>query len=266
MRSRRDTDRRLDGVPGRVRAAKGDLLYPVAALVLGVACWWAMAVALDVPPFLLPPPDVVAARLLGNPELYLVNAWYTLEKIVYGGATGALVGFVLAVLLVSIPWFRRAIYPYLVTVRVVPKIAIAPLLLIYLGTGTATAIVFVALVAFFPLALSTAAGLDRMPREQRDLLRSVNAGPVRTFVRVRLPYALPDVFAGLKQSVTLSVVGAVVAEWVVADDGLGHLILLASENVRTDVLLAALVVLLVEGLVLYGGVVVLQRAFDRYTA
>lgn len=250
----------------RFHAAADDLLYPAGALAVGVACWWATVVALDVPPFLLPPPDAVAARLVGNPELYAVNAWFTLEKVAYGGAAGAASGFVLAILIASLPWFRRAIYPYLVTVRVVPKIAIAPLLLIYLGTGTVTAILFVALVAFFPLVLSTAAGLDRTPKEQLDLLRSVNAGPASTFLRVRLPYALPDVFAGLKQSVTLAVVGAVVAEWIVADSGLGYLILIAAENVRTDMMLAALVALLVEGLALYGVVVALQRGFERYAA
>lgn len=248
----------------RVRSAAGDVLYPTGALGVGVVLWWITVAVADIPPFLLPPPDAVAARLVGNTALFLDNAWLTLEKIAYGGAVGAASGFVLAVLVASLPWFRRAVYPYLVTVRVVPKVAIAPLLLIYLGTGTTTAIVFIALIAFFPLVLSTAAGLDRVPSEQLDLLRSVDAGPVRTFLRVRLPYALPDVFAGLKQSVTLAVVGAVVAEWIVADSGLGYLILLASENVQTDLMLAALVVLLVEGLALYGAVVALQRGATRY--
>ena len=248
----------------RYRSAVGDVLFPAGALGVGVVLWWATVAIADVPPFLVPPPDAVAARLAGNAPLYLDNAWLTLEKVAYGGAVGAASGFVLAVLVAYLPWFRRAVYPYLVTVRVVPKIAIAPLLLIYLGTGMTTAIVFIALIAFFPLVLSTAAGLDRAPSEQLDLLRSVNAGPVRTFLRVRLPYALPDVFAGLKQSVTLAVVGAVVAEWIVADSGLGFLILLASENVQTDMMLAALVVLLVEGLALYGAVVALQRGVARY--
>ncbi|WP_425499361.1 ABC transporter permease [Natronosalvus caseinilyticus] len=250
----------------RVRTTAADVLYPVGALAVGTALWWTTVAVLEVPPFLLPPPDAVAARLVANPHLYLRNAWLTLEKVAYGGGLGALAGFVLAILIDSLPWFRRSVYPYLVTVRVVPKIAIAPLLLIYLGTGMGTAVVFVALIAFFPLVLNTIAGLGRTPEEQLDLMRSVNAHPVETFVRVRLPYALPDVFAGLKQSTTLAVVGAVIAEWLVADGGLGFLILLAAENVRTDTMLAALLVLLVEGLVLYGGVVALQRGVDRYAA
>lgn len=241
-----------------------DSLLPLGAFGVGVVVWWATTVAFSVPPFLLPSPVDVASLLAGNPELYARNALFTLEKILYGGTAGVAGGFVLAVCMAYLPWFRRAVYPYLVTARVLPKIAIAPVLLIYLGTGTGTAVVFIALIAFFPLVLSTVAGLDRTPPQQRALLRSVNAGRVRTALYVDLRYALPDVFAGLKQSVTLSVIGAVIAEWIVADDGLGFLILLGSENVRADVMIAALLVLVVEGLALYAIVAWVQRRFFDY--
>ncbi len=243
----------------RITVTGSGAVYPASALCAGVALWWAITALGDIPSFLLPAPDAVAARLLGNPELYLVNALYTLEKVVYGGAIGIGAGISLAAFVAYVPWFRRAVYPYLVTVRVLPKLAIAPLLLIYLGTGMTTAIVFVALITFFPLVLNTAAGLDRTPTAHHDLLRSVDAGPIERILYVDVPYAVPDIFAGLKQSVTLAVVGAVVAEWVVADNGLGFLILMGSENVRPDVMLAALVVLLFVGLALYGVVVLVQR-------
>ncbi len=241
----------------------GDLLYPAAAFAVGIALWWLLSIALAIPSFLLPSPDEVAAQLAGNPRMYAVNALATVEKVVFGGAVGILFGFGFGLLVGTVPFARRALYPYLVTVRVLPKIAIAPLLLIYLGTGFTTAVVFVALVTFFPLVVSTAAGLARTPEGHLDLLRSVNAGPVDTLLMVRLPYALPDVFAGLKQSVTLAVVGAVVAEWVVARRGLGYLILLGMENLRTDIMIAALSVLVVVGLTFYGCVVLCQRAVDR---
>lgn len=246
-----------------VRTLAGDVAYPAIALAVATLCWWTVTTVGDVPPYVLPPPEAVAARLLGNPALYAHNAWYTLEKVLSGLAVGAVAGFGLAVLVAYLPWFRTAVFPYLVTVRVVPKIAVAPLLLIYLGTGTTTAVVFVALVTFFPLVLSVAAGLDRAPAHLRDLLRSVDAGPVERVRYVDLPYAIPDVFAGLKQSVTLGVVGAVVAEWTIADDGLGFLVLMGAENLRADVMLAALSVLLLEGLALYGVVVLCQRGVRR---
>ncbi|WP_265111069.1 ABC transporter permease [Halosolutus halophilus] len=248
----------------RIRFDASDAVYPASALCVGVALWWLITLVTDVPPFVLPPPDAVVARLVDNPRLYLANAWHTLEKIVYGGSVGIASGITLAVFVTYVPWFRRAVYPYLVTIRVLPKLAIAPLLLIYLGTGTATAIVFVALVTFFPLVLSTAAGLERAPPAYHELLQSVNAGPLERILYVDVPYAIPDLFAGLKQSVTLAVVGAVVAEWVVSDSGLGFLILLGSETVRPDVMLAALLILLLEGLALYGAVVLAQRGvYDR---
>ncbi|WP_137291448.1 ABC transporter permease [Natronorubrum halophilum] len=247
----------------RTRTLAGDAAYPLLALAVGTLCWWAVTALGDVPAFVLPAPTAVAARLVGNPTLYARNAWYTLETVVYGGSVGIAGGFLLAVLVAYLPRVRTAVYPYLVAVRVLPKIAVAPLLLIYLGTGTSTAVVFVALIAFFPLVLNAAAGLDGAPTAHRELLRSVDAGVLERIVFVDLPYALPDVFAGLKQSVTLAVVGAVVAEWVIADEGLGYLVLMGSENVRPDVMLAALVVLLLEGLVLYGAVVLLQRRAYR---
>lgn len=249
----------------RTRPTAADLLYPGGALLAFVVVWWVVATLLALPGFLLPTPGAVAERLVGSPGLFVTHAGETLEKVLYGGAAGVFAGFVLAVVLAKLPLLRRGVYPYLVTVRVLPKVAIAPLLLIYLGTGTLTAVVFVALISFFPMVLSTAAGLDRMPDAHRDLLETVTAPALDRFLHVELPYAVPDVFAGLKQSVTLAVIGAVVAEWVVADSGLGNLILLGSENLQTDLMLAALTTLVVVGLALYGLVALFQRrvGWDR---
>ncbi|WP_144926419.1 ABC transporter permease [Halorubrum salsamenti] len=248
---------RVRGSGSPVRAA--DVALPLAGLAGATGAWWALVAALNVPSYLLPPPDAVAAVIVGNPGMFARNAVATAEKVAIGGSVGVATGFLLAVSISRLPWLRRAVYPYLVTVRVLPKIAIAPLLLIYVGTGTTTAVVFIGLIAFFPMVLSTAAGFERVPTEQRDLLRSVDADPLDAFLRLELPYAVPDLFAGLKQSVTLAVIGAVVAEWLVSDSGLGFLILLGSENVQVDLMLAALAVLVALGLSLYGLVVLAQR-------
>lgn len=249
-------------VADRVPAA--DVTLPTAAMAAGVGVWWVVTATGAVPSFALPPPAAVVERLVTRPGLYAANALSTLAKILAGGAVGIGGGGVVAV---AISWsrlLRRALFPYLVAARVLPKVAVAPLLLLYVGLGFGTAVLFVALVAFFPMVVSTAAGLERAPDEQRDLLRSVDAGPVRTFLAVDLPYAHPDVFAGLKQSVTLAVIGATIAEWVVATEGLGYLILLGSENVQLDVMVASLVVLVGIGLLLYGLVVLLQRWVARH--
>ncbi|MCH7660194.1 MAG: ABC transporter permease subunit [Euryarchaeota archaeon] len=202
--------REASGSPGRALHVRDrELRYPLGALFGAIVVWWLATLALDIPPFLMPPPDAVFSQLLANPVLYARNALFTLEKVAYGGSVGIAGGFCLALGIAYLPWFRRAVYPYLVTARVLPKIAIAPLFLIYLGTGMGTAVVFVALIAFFPIVLSTAAGLQKAPREYHDLLDSVDAGSLRKVVYVDLPCALPDIFAGLKQSVTLAVVGAI---------------------------------------------------------
>lgn len=245
-------------VADRVPAAS--TILPAAALAVGLLGWWAVTAFGGVPSFVLPSPVAVAERLVTSPGLYAENALATLGKVAGGGILGIGGGALLAVALAGNRWVRRALGPYLVAARVLPKVAIAPLLLLYVGLGYGTAVVFVALVSFFPMVVSTMAGLQRAPERQRDLLRSVDAGRLRTFLAVELPYAHPDVFAGLKQSVTLAVIGATIAEWVVSTEGLGYLVLVASENVQLDVMLASLVVLVAMGLALYGVVVRCQRA------
>lgn len=231
----------------------------VAAVVaVAVTAWWAVAAAL--PPYLVPSPVAVGAVLASHPGLFARNAAVTLERAVVGGSVGVAAGFAVAVAVTAVPWLRHAVYPYLVALRVLPTLAVAPVLVIYLGTGFTTAVVLVALVAAFPTAVTAAAGFASLPRSYRDLLASVDADPARAFLAVRLPWALPDVLAGVKQSAAVAVVGAVVAEWVVADDGLGFLVLVAAENVRTALLVAALLVLFAVGGGLYAAVAVVQRA------
>ncbi|WP_240318849.1 ABC transporter permease [Halorussus rarus] len=244
----------------RIPAARVSL--PAGGLAVGVLVWWAVVALLGVPPYLLPSPVAVADRLASRPGLYAHNGLVTLRTVLGGGAAGVLAGFGAAAVTVHSTLLRRALYPYLVTARVLPKIAVAPLLLVYLGTGAGTALWFVALVAFFPTYVSSASGLDGTPEEYLDLLRSVDAGPVRTFLFVRVPAALPSVFAGLKQSAALATVGAVVAEWILTDEGLGYLVLIGAENVQTDVVLAAVVVLFAEGMAVYGAVVAVENRID----
>ncbi|PSP55237.1 ABC transporter permease [Halobacteriales archaeon QS_1_67_19] len=230
------------------------VVLPTAALAAGLLAWWGAVALFEIPAYLLPPPDAVAERLVGNPDLYARNAWTTLRTTLAGGLAGVAVGFGAATVVAHSKPLRRALYPYLVTARVLPKVAVAPLLLVYLGTGAGTALAFVALVSFFPTFVSSVTGLTETPERYLDLLRSVEAGPVRSFLFVRLPASLPAVVAGLKQSAALAVVGAVVAEWILTDEGLGYLVLVGSENVQIDLVLAAVVVLFAEGLAVYGAV------------
>ena len=224
--------------------------YPLLAVLGGVLLWAGFVRLFDVPSYLLPHPIAVGRRLAGDPGLYLEAAVATTVKVLLGGAAGTLAGFLLGVAVGEVPALWRAISPYLIAARVLPAVAIAPLLLIYFGTGFATGIAFVALMALFPMAVSTAAGFRQTPESAVDLAATVDAPRHRVLLSIRLPYAVPDVVGGLRQSATLAVVGAVLAEWFVADSGLGYLILVAAENVRPDVLLAALSLVVLVGFLL----------------
>jgi NitT/TauT family transport system permease protein len=237
--------------------------YPVLALAGAVVLWAAFVSLLGVPPYLLPHPIEVARRLIGNPDLYLDAAVATTVKVLVGGAVGTLLGFLIGVAVGEIPPLWRAILPYLVVARVLPVVSLAPLLIIYFGVGFATGVGFVALMALFPMAISTAAGFRQTPDAALDLTRSVDASRLRVLFAVRLPYAAPDVVAGLRQSVTLAVVGAVLAEWFVSDGGLGYLILLAAESIRPDIMLASLSLVFVIGFSLYGAVGLLGARVRR---
>jgi len=226
--------------------------YPVMALASAVVVWGAFVTLLDVPSYLLPHPVDVGQRLVDNPGLYVDATRATLLKVFVGGTLGTTVGFLVGVAVGQIPPLWRAISPYLVAARVLPVVSLAPLLIVYLGIGFWTGVAFVTLMALFPMAVSTAAGFRQTPAAALDLAESVDASRPHVLLSIRLPHAAPDVVAGLRQSVTLTVVGAVIAEWLVSDSGLGYLILVASENVRPDVLLASLSLVFVIGFVLYG--------------
>lgn len=242
------------------RFSPAQILVPLCAFALVVVGWWGLTGPVGVPRYLLPSPSAVASQVTSNADLYVRNAGHTVWKILVGCGTGATAGFVLAVTVFYRPLLRRSLLPYLVTLRVLPTIAVAPLLLIYVGVGTTAVVVFVSLIVFFPMVVNTVAGLERASEREMDLLRSVSADGFVASLSVRLPYALPDVFSGLKQAVTLAVVGAIVAEWVVGSNGLGYLILVASENVQPAVMITALVALEILGLALYAVVVAVQRS------
>ena len=230
-----------------------------SGLAVGVLAWWVVVVAFAIPPYLLPSPGAVVARLLSSPGLYAQSAGETLLKTLVGGGLGIAAGFVFGILVAHVRLFRRMVLPYLIALRVVPKVALAPVFLLYVGLGFRTAVGFVALLTVFPMTISTPAGFDRVPDRQRDLLRSVDASNARILLAVELPYALPDVLAGLKQSVVLAIVGAVVAEWLLAPSGLGYLVLVGTESLQMAVVLAAVVVLGCLSVALYGVVTLIQR-------
>src|SRR5215831_6172083 len=231
------------------RARIRNVLYPVG-IVLGVLVIWEVATRmLEVPAFLLPPPSAIAVSFVANASLLLFHGWITTAEILLGFALSIVVGIPLAIFLW--PTFSRSVLPLLVSSQAMPKVAVAPLFLVWFGFGLLPKVLIAFLIAFFPVVISTAVGLASIEPEKIYLARSMGFGAIATFFKFRLPNALPAIFGGLKISITLAVVGAVVGEFVGGDAGLGYLLMVANGSMDTRLLFAGIVALTVLGVVLF---------------
>jgi NitT/TauT family transport system permease protein len=233
------------------RARVSAVLAPVAVVIAVLALWEAGTHAFGVPAFLLPPPTDVIAAMVKHAPLLAAGAWVTTVEIVLGFALSIVVGIPLALMIFLWPPFARAVLPLLISSQAMPKVAVAPLLLVWFGFGLMPKVLIAFLIAFFPVVINTAAGLAAIEPEKIFLARSMGFGAMDTFFKIRLPDALPAIFAGLKISITLAVVGAVVGEFVGGDAGLGYLLMVANGSMDTQLLFAGIVWLTILGVALY---------------
>ena len=238
-----------------------DVAQPVAALVIFVALWELVCRLFHVPAYLVPAPSLIftdTTQLTGPVTMHTLA---TGETVLLGFAVSVIVSLPLAVLITSSPVIANAVYPLLVLTQAIPKVALAPILVVMLGSDERPRVVVTFLVAFFPLVLSIAAGITAVPPELIELGRACKASRWRELWRIRLPYAMPFVFSGLKAAITLSVVGAVVGEFVNADRGLGYLIQTSTAFFQVPLAWGALVLLSLMGIVLFQIVVIVERVF-----
>ena len=233
------------------RARVSGILYPIGVVLGVLAVWEAVTRMFDVPAFLLPPPSAIGVSFMANAHLLLSHGWITTAEILLGFALSIVVGIPLALAIFLWPVFSRTILPLLVSSQAMPKVAIAPLLLVWFGFGLLPKVLIAFLIAFFPIVINTVVGLASIEPEKIYLARSMGFGATATFFKIRLPNALPAIFGGLKISITLAVVGAVVGEFVGGDAGLGYLLLVANGSMDTALLFAGIVALTVLGVVLF---------------
>jgi NitT/TauT family transport system permease protein len=243
-----------------------DLGYPALTLLLAVIVWQAAVVGLQIPRYLLPAPSLVAETFGAKLPLLWEHTLATTAEVLAGFGLSILIGVPIAIMAVASPLFSRTVYPLIVASQAVPKMAIAPLLVVWFGFGTLPKVLVAFLIAFFPIVIDGAVGLRSVEREMLWLAQSMGLGPLATFFKIRLPHALPSLFGGLKVAVTLAVVGAVVGEFVGADAGLGHLLIIANGNLDTPTLFATLIILTALGLLLYGALALLERIFVPWHA
>ncbi|TCO44701.1 ABC transporter permease [Actinocrispum wychmicini] len=251
-------ERERPGPGARAAKVAAQAWRPVALLALLFVAWWVITAAGWVEPYLVASPwDTFS--IIGNKWGYfwdntLVTLWETVAGFVIAIALGVLT----AVLMVSSVTIERTLYPLLLFAQVIPKIAIAPLFVVWLGTDLAPKIVIAVLMAFFPVVISMVTGLKSIDPEMLQLSATMGAGPAKTFVKIRLPASLPHLFAGLKIAATLAVTGAVVGEFVGANEGLGFVIQQANGNFDTPTLFAGLIIMSVLGVLLFAAVELLE--------
>jgi len=239
--------------------ARLESLQAGAAILALVLLWEILCATLKIQPWLLPPPSRIIRDTWEIRAVLPMHFLATLWAVVGGFFMAIAAGVPLAVAVVYSPLLRRIIYPLLLMLQSVPKVAIAPLMLIWVGYGMVSNMIIAATVAFFPIVINTATGLEAVDPELLDLTSSLDAAKIDIFLRVRLPWALPYLFSGLKVAVTLALIGAVVAEFIGADKGLGYLVLTSSSNMKTSIMFGMLVLLSAMGILCFYAVELAER-------
>jgi len=236
------------------------LLIPLV-FVLFVALWEWMVRAWNVPNFLVPAPSTVAGALARGVRtgLYLTNFWITLFEALVGFVIAAVAGIVLGAIIAQFRLVERTFYPYLVALQTLPKIAIAPLIIVWFGFGISSKVIIAGTVAFFPVLVNVIVGLKTVDAAKLDLMRSLRASRWQTFRLVTFPNALPFVFAGLDIAIVFSVLGAIVGEFVGSQKGLGNLILQFNFSLDVAGVFAVLILLSVMGVALHLVMQAVQR-------
>lgn len=237
-------------------------LFAVSIVVL-LFVWELLTRVFSIPPYILPPPSKVLVKIFTFRGLLISHAWVTIREIIAGFVLGSVIGITISISMFYSRKFEKIMYPYIISSQVFPKEALAPLFIVWLGLGILPKIVIAALISLFPMIINTYRGLKTTDPVLIDVMHSLSAREPQIFFKLRLPGALPYIFSAFKICVTLSVIGAIVGEFVGSGAGLGHLIQVAQAEFSTDLIFASLFVIGVIGLLLFVLVEVLERVFLR---
>jgi NitT/TauT family transport system permease protein len=243
----------------RSLAAHVAWLMPALSLFCCLAIWEAAVRYFQVPVYLIPAPSLIAGKLIAGYPLFLEETLHSVAAIITGFMLAALVGIPSATLMVYSAWFRRTVYPILLTAQVLPKVALAPLFIVWFGFGLLPKVLMTFLISFFPIVIDTLTGLNAVRPESLLLIRSMGGTRWQAFYKVRLPSALPSIFGGFKVAITFAVVGTIVAEFVGSDHGLGYILVLARGNLDTVTVFAAILWLVAIGFLFYFAVELAER-------
>lgn len=244
---------------GSPAAGPRSWLLPVVVAAVVLLAWELSVTASGVKAVVLPSPRAIGRAMVARHDLLLTHLWPTFYQIVVGFALSVVGGVAVAVLLTYSRIVSRGVYPLIVVSQIVPKVSVAPLFVIWFGMGDVSRLLLAFLIAFFPIVINTAAGLQSVDEDVLAMARVYMARRWQVFTKIRLPHALPYIFSGMKISITLAVIGIIVAEFVASQEGLGYLIVLSNGLLDTPLMMAAITVLGVVGLGLYGIIAGLER-------
>jgi NitT/TauT family transport system permease protein len=237
-------------------------VLPALTFAALIGSWEAACRLLAIPPFVLPAPSTIIDGFGGiNASRWFEHIWSTLRVAFMGYFMSIIIAIPIAILLARSAVLSRAIYPILVVVQSTPVVAVAPIIVVALGVGDLPRVVITCLITFFPIVVSTTTGLMATPPELIELSRSLRAPVLREITQIRLPFAIPYIFSALKISITLAVIGAVVAEFVAADKGLGYFIQFSTSMFQIKEAWAGLFILVLMSLILFQIVSLIQRVF-----
>lgn len=239
------------------------VILPLASAGTVLAIWQVVLAALRIPAVILPTPVEIAGELWRTMPVLLRHAVPTTLNSLMAFLLATALGIGLAVAITYSPLLRDTLYPNLVVFQLIPKVALAPLFVVWLGIGSELRVAFAAFVSFFPVAISAAVGFSSTEASTLRLCRSLTASEWQTFVMVRFPFALPAIFSGMKIAMTMAIIGVIIGEFISANAGLGFYILYASSRMETGVIFAALLVLCVIGVALFGAVALAEQLMRR---
>jgi len=235
-----------------------DAFWPTLFTVVGLVVWEVLVRAMGIRSIILPPPSEVFVTMVARYDLLWAHLWPTLYLTVLGFLLAVVGGILVAIVITYSDILRRGFYPVIVVSQVIPKIAIAPLLVVWFGTGTMSCLLLAFLISFFPMTINAAMGFQSVDEDIQRMARTFMGTRWQIFWKVRMPNAMPYIFAGMKISITLAIIGVIVAEFVASQEGIGYLIKLAGGLLDTPLMLAAITVLSIAGLALYWLIVVAE--------
>jgi NitT/TauT family transport system permease protein len=254
--------------PEKSRARRGfrmsDIPTSIASLLLLIvflAGWEGYVRAFNVSAFLLPPPSLVIAewvQTLGTRSLWF-HTWITVYETILGFIIAAIIGVSLGALLGKLPWLEQTLNPFIIATQVVPKVALVPLFVVWFGFGLAPKVIIAAVLAFFPILLNTILGVKSVDRGHREVLISVNASRWQSITQLEFPSALPYILTGMEIGIVLSIIGAVVGEYLGGNQGLGNLAVKEMNSYNTTALFAVIIHLSLVGFIFYAILVGTRR-------